>query len=347
MKPSALKLGVAGAGSIGCFLGGSLAARAGVDVVFLGRARVAAEVDASGLRLRSLGEDRGGLPPGAARVVEDPAALADRDLVLCCVKCGQTEEMARLLDAHLAPNAIVVSLQNGVQNTTVLREHLDGRRVVGGIVDFNVVSRGEGLFDRTTDGPLTLERPGSPAERALAVGLATAGLEVRPVADIVPHQWTKLLVNLNNAVSALSGAPTAVLLSSPGYRRVIAAVVAEGVAVLRASGIPLAPLRGLPARWMPAVLRLPTGLARLVLRRQMTVGADARSSMWEDLTRRRPTEVDHLNGEIVRAAARSGRAGAPLNAALVARVREAERVALGSPNLSPGALARAIGLPAR
>ncbi|MCB9735154.1 MAG: 2-dehydropantoate 2-reductase [Deltaproteobacteria bacterium] len=344
MDPSALKLGVAGAGSIGCYVGGELAARAGVDVVFLGRPRLAAELADHGLRLRALGEERGGVPPGGARVVVEPAALADRDLVLCCVKSAQTAEMARALTPHLRPGAVVVSLQNGVRNAVLLREHLDGRRVVGGIVDFNVISRGAGVFERTTDGPITLERPSSPAELALAQGLARAGLESRHVDDIGPHQWTKLLVNLNNAVSALSGAPTAELLLSRGYRRIIAAVVAEGLAVVRAKGVKPPALRGVPVGLMPAVLRLPTLLARLVLGRQIKVGADSRSSMWEDLTRGRPTEVDYLNGEIVRAAQAIPGVEAPLNAALVARVHEAERAGSGPPNLSAAALARAIGL---
>jgi 2-dehydropantoate 2-reductase len=88
---------------------------------------------------------------------------------------------------------------------------------------------------------------------------------------------------------------------------------------------------------MPTVLRLPTLLVRLVTGAQMKVDPEARSSMWEDLTRGRPTEVDYLNGEIVRVAARH-HTDAPLNARIVELVHTAERAGPGSPDLDAAAL---------
>jgi 2-dehydropantoate 2-reductase len=205
--------------------------------------------------------------------------------------------------------------------------------VVPGIVSFNVVSRGAGLFHRTMDGPLMLGRAPEPITRALVA----AGLEVELRDDLAPDQWTKLIVNLNNAVSALSGAPTRTLLQSPPYRRIIAAIVEEALRVVRASGVRPAKLRGVPIGIMPFVMRLPTPLVRIVTRAQMKVDPEARSSMWEDLTRGRPTEVDYLNGEIVRVAARVG-VEAPLNRRIVELVHEAEAAGPGSPNLAADAL---------
>jgi 2-dehydropantoate 2-reductase len=145
------------------------------------------------------------------------------------------------------------------------------------------------------------------------------------------------MVNLNNAVSALSGAPTRTLLLTPGYRRVIAALIGEALSVLRQAGIRPAKLRGVPVGVMPFVLRLPTSLVRLVTRAQMRVDPEARSSMWEDLTRGRPTEVDFLNGEIVKLAEKVG-GEAPLNRRVVELVHRAEKATAGSPELDPEAL---------
>jgi 2-dehydropantoate 2-reductase len=149
----------------------------------------------------------------------------------------------------------------------------------------------------------------------------------------LPEQWTKLLINLSNAVSALCGVPTRELILSPGYRRIFAALVEEGVRVLRAASIRPAWLRGLPVSVMPRVLRLPTPLVRVVAARQARIDPDARSSMYQDLAKGRATEVDFLNGEIVALAERIG-AAAPFNRRIVELVHDAERAGGGNPQLS-------------
>ncbi len=335
--PPRLRLAVIGAGSIGCYVGGRLLAADAAEVVFIGRPRIGAELAAHGLTLR----DVDGAAPvvAAARITfaTEVAAAADCDGVLCCVKSAQTEEVARDLAAVLRADAVIASLQNGVGNAAVLRAHLPGRTVLAGIVSFNVVSAGDGVFHRTMNGPLMFEAPPDAAARALTDALSATGLDVTLRADLAPDQWTKLIVNLNNAISALSGAPTRTLLLTPGYRRIIAAVVGEAIAVLRAARIKPARLRGVPIQLMPHVMRLPTPLVRVVTRAQMKVDAEARSSMWEDLSRGRPTEVDYLNGELVRLGARVG-AATPLNARIVELIHAAEAQGPGSPALSPEAL---------
>jgi 2-dehydropantoate 2-reductase len=181
-------------------------------------------------------------------------------------------------------------------------------------------------------------------QRELVAALEQAGLDVELHRDLARHQWTKLLVNLNNAISALSDAPTRELLLSPGFRRVIAAVMREALRVLHVAGVRPARLRGVPVGLMPFVLRLPTPLVRLVTRSQVKVDPDSRSSMWEDLARGRPTEVDYLNGEIVRLAEQHG-IDAPLNRRIVELVHAAE--GKGSPKLDAAALWTSITPPAR
>ncbi len=331
-----LRVGVMGAGSIGCYVGGKLLAARAADVLLVGRERLQKKITVHGLRVRGV-EGDGEVPPDRVRYETDPASLAACEVVLVCVKSAQTSEVAEQLASILPTEALVVSLQNGLRNAEMLGEHIDPSRVVPAIVGFNVVSVGDGVFHSGLSGPLVLEdRSGTLFGRTIAA-LRRTGLPVETPVDIRPEQHTKLLVNLNNAVSALSGAPTRSLLLTPGYRRAVAAIVQEGVDVIRASGVRPAPLRGVPVGLMPKVLRLPTPLVRLVTRAQMKVDPQARSSMWEDLTRGRPTEVDYLNGEIVRLAERVG-AAAPLNRRVVELVREAERSGSGSPGLSPEAL---------
>ena len=190
-------------------------------------------------------------------------------------------------------------------------------------------------------GPLVIERSADVRAYQLVTLLAAAGFDVELVTDIRPLQWSKLIMNLNNAVGALSDRPTPDLLFIEGYRRILRALMSEALDVLRAAKVRTVRLGPLPITLFPVVLRLPSPLLRLVAGAQVKIDPEARSSMWEDLSRGRPTEVDHLNGEIVRLAESCG-ASAPLNTRMVTLVHEAEKRAAGSPKLSPEALWAAL-----
>lgn len=330
-----MRVGIMGAGAIGCWVGGVLQ-HAGAEVTLVGRAWLREELGAHGLHLEDL--DAPARHVAEVRVVETPAPLADCDHVLVCVKSAQTEEVARALAPILGPDTWITSLQNGVRNPGTLRAHL-GPRVTAGIVDFNVRRLGEGRFRRTMSGPIAIERHAAMA--GLVRALRDAQVVVQEYDDLAPTQWTKLLVNLNNAVTALTGSPTPALLASPEARRVIAGLIEEALRVVRGAGVRPAPLRGVPVGLMPKVLRMPTPIVRVITRRQVKVDAEARSSMWEDLSRNKPTEVEFLNGEIVRLAAQTG-AAAPWNELVVAWIHEAERRGEGCPDLPHATLLRAL-----
>lgn len=331
-----------GAGSVGCFLGGRLAlATSSLDVLFVGRERVAQEIAEHGLTVRDFGHPGASVPAGRFAFSSDVATLRECDVILCCVKSAQTASAARSMASAIAGDAIVVSMQNGLGNAPALREHLGERRVLAGIVEFNVVPQGAGVFQRTMSGPLTIEACNAPSWQRVVQAFREGGLAVTESREIVSAQWTKLLVNLNNAISALSGAPTRELLTSPHYRCAVAMVMGEGISVLRKAGIRPAKLRGVPVGWMPRVLTLPTPIVKLVTRAQMKIDPEARSSMWQDLQAGRKTEVDYLNGEIVSLAKKLG-AEAPINERVIALVHQAEAAGQGSPHLSGPALLAGI-----
>lgn len=336
-----MHVAIIGAGSIGCYVGGRLMHGGGVEVTLVGRRRFGEEIERWGLRAEGLDQTPAVIPADMVRYERAASAAKDADVALVCVKSAQTEEVARDLSEALPASTLVVSLQNGVDNPRVLGVHLGRDRVVAGIVGFNVVARSDGVFHRGMDGPIALERNPHEAFSPLVEALLRADVPVEVYDDLRPQQWTKLLVNLNNSISALSGAPTRELLMNGGYRRVVADVIAEGIAVLRAADVRPARLRGVPVGLMPHVLRLPDALARLVLAAQMKVDPQARSSMWEDLTRGRKTEVEYLNGALVRLAATNG-AEAPLNARIVELIHEAEEDGAGPPNLDPMTLRRVL-----
>ena len=325
-------IGMAGAGSIGCFVGGMLAA-SGRDVALLARPRVIEEVSRYGLRLTSYdGLDRT-MPAAGLLLSDDPAILRDAAIVLVTVKSADTPEIAELIARHAPEDAVIVSLQNGIGNVDALRANLPRHRVLGGMVPFNVVAIGEGRLHRATSGDIVVARDAAGTAQALSV----AELPVRATDDIAGVQWGKLVLNLNNALNALSGLPLRQQLAQRDWRRLFADQMAEGLGVIRAAGIrPVSPTP-LPMALTPHLLRLPDGLFNLLLGRTMQIDPHARSSMWEDLERRRRTEVDYLQGVILRTAAQQG-LQAPLTQRIVALVKAAEAAGRGSPGLTARAI---------
>jgi 2-dehydropantoate 2-reductase len=331
-----LKIGVLGAGAIGCYLGGRLIA-SGADVVLIGRSSLADEIARDGLRLSDYRGFEQRLRTEQVRVESRAEALHDRDVVLVTVKGGDTAEAAAALAALGRPDLIVVSFQNGVGNPAVLRAA--GLRVLAGMVPWNVLRRPGAWFHQGTSGRLVVEA-GAPV--ALLEAVRRAGLAIDARVDVVAIQWGKLLINLNNSVNALADLPIKQTLDDRGYRRVMAAIAREAVETLAAAGIPARLSPPVPPRLVPALLEAPDWLFRILARPMVRVDAHARSSMWDDLSRGRRTEVEALNGEIVRAAERVGRQ-APLSRAIVALVHEAEAGG-GSPGMSAATLAERIGV---
>ena len=322
-------IGIAGAGSIGCFVGGMLAA-GGRGTALLARPRVSAEIEADGLRPTSFEGFDQTIAANRFALSENPSVFGDAGVVLVTVKSADTAGMAEIIARHAPPDAVIVSLQNGVGNTAVLRNRLPGRRVLGGMVPFNVIALGNGRFHRATSGDIVIEQDVARTAEKLSV----PGLKMRPTDNIDGVQWGKLLLNLNNALNALADLPLRRQLSQRPWRRLFADQMAEGLAAIRAEGIkPVSPTP-IPVGLMSALLRVPNIIFEALLGRTMKIDPEARSSMWEDLQRGRRTEVDYLQGVITEIAERRG-LEAPLSRRIVELIRQAEQEAKGSPGLTP------------
>jgi 2-dehydropantoate 2-reductase len=322
-------IGIAGAGSIGCFVGGMLAA-GGRRVALLARPRVIAEIAAHGLRPTSFEGFDQTITRDRFALSENPSFFADAAIVLVTVKSADTAAMADVVARYAPSDVVVVSLQNGVGNTAVLRERLPGRRVLGGMVGFNVIALGQGRFHRATSGSVVIAQDAAHTAEKLSV----PGLSVQSTDNIDGVQWGKLLLNLNNALNALADLPLRRQLAQRPWRRLFADQVAEGLAAIRAEGIKPVSSTPIPIAWMPSLLRLPDSIFEALLGRTVKIDPEARSSMWEDLKHGRRTEIDYLQGVITEIAGRRG-LEAPLSRRIVELIRQAERDARGSPGLTP------------
>ncbi|KYH02037.1 2-dehydropantoate 2-reductase [Bradyrhizobium sp. DOA1] len=320
---------VAGAGAIGCFVGGMLAA-SGRRVALLVRPRVKIEIERFGLRLTDFNGSETRLGAGQVALSEDTSIFHSAGIVLVTVKSADTADVADQIAQHAPRDAVIVSLQNGVGNVAVLRERLDGRRVLAGMVPFNVIAMGEGRFHRSTSGDIHIGED----EASTALALSAPGLAMRASRDIIGVQWGKLIINLNNALSALSDMPLAAQLASRDWRRLFADQMAEGLAALKAAGIAPISATPIPMGWTPALLRLPDTIFNAILGRTMKIDPEARSSMWQDLKQGRRTEIDYLQGAVI-GLAEQNNVDVPLMRRIVALIKEAEVAGKGPPGLTP------------
>ncbi|WP_326534610.1 ketopantoate reductase family protein [Pseudorhodoferax sp.] len=290
-----MQVAVVGAGAVGCYYGGMLA-RAGHRVVLIGRPQHVDAVTAHGLRMQTLAFDE----QVRLQASTDPAAVAGADLVLFSVKSPATEATGRQLLPHLAPHALVLTLQNGVDNADRLRSVL-AQEVAAAVVYVATEMAGPGHMRHHGRGELVLE-PG-PRSAALAQALRAAGVPAEVSANARGALWAKLVLNCAyNALSAITQLPYGRMVEGVGVRQVMADLVAECLAVARAEGV-----------------ELPADIQQAVERLAQTMPTQS-SSTAQDLARHKPTEIDHLNGLVVRRGEALGIA-TPVNRAMWALVK--------------------------
>src|SRR6476469_5618744 len=229
------KVAILGAGSVCCFIGGAWAA-AGVPVTFIGRPRLSKDVDEHGLTLSDYAGWEARLAPGDVDYRCGPEALNEAQIIALCVKSGDTGKAADDIAEHGAPGATVISFQNGVSNIDVLEQGLRGRfEVARGMVPYNVAYLGKGRFHKGVAGDLYVEQRTAARQLSDAIGGGPAALKLSD--DMLGLAWGKLLINLNNAVNALSGRTLQQELRSRDYRRVLAASMREGLDLLERADI--------------------------------------------------------------------------------------------------------------
>lgn len=316
---SPLRVTVFGAGIIGCYLGGRLASHA--DVTLVGRPYVLDPIRSVGLTIESGSDDRIHVPPTALVLAETLESVRHADVVLVCTKAGSTSATAEFAP-YLRSDTVVVGMQNGLHSTDMLRHGANDSPVVAGVVPFNVARIGPATYRRTSAGEIRMAD--HPAVTPLLRTLSDAGVPVRPTDDIQAVLHGKVLMNLNNAVQALSGLPLRTQLLDRNLRHCVALCQTEANRVFTAAGVvPRVPIV-VPAGLLPTVLRLPTPVFRTLARAVLQVDADGTSSMHDDLIRGRPTEIDILQGEVVRMGRRLDVA-APVCTRIVELVHDAEK----------------------
>ena len=271
-----LQVAVLGAGAVGCFYGGMLA-RAGHRVTLIGRPQHVQVFEAQGLRMQTLAFDE----TVKLHASTEASAVTGADLVLFAVKSPDTETAGAQMREHLKPGALVLCLQNGVDNAERLRAVLTGVQVAAAVVYVATEMAGPGHLRHHGRGELVIEP--SPASERVAQALAAAGVPTEISDNVRGALWAKLILNCAyNALSAVGRIPYGELVQQPGVQDTMRDVVAECRAVAAADGVTL------------------PGDVDAAVRRIAETMPSQYSSTAQDLMRGKPSEIDHLNGHVVR-----------------------------------------------
>ena len=273
---SRLSIAVMGAGSVGCYFG-ALLARAGHPVTLIGRASHMQAISQHGLRLQTATEDLN-IPITTST---EASAVAGADVLLFCVKSTDTEAAAAQIKPHLAAHTQVLSLQNGVDNDRRLRLVLGLQPVAAAVVYVATAMAGPGHVRHFGRGELVIAP--CPQGDEIALQFSAANIPTQTSDGVLTALWQKLIINcVYNALSALTQQPYGWLIAQQGVPAVMQDIAAECKAVALADGVLL------PASVDEAVAAIAHTMPRQL------------SSTAQDLARGKPTEIDHLNGYVVR-----------------------------------------------
>jgi 2-dehydropantoate 2-reductase len=298
------KVAVFGAGAVGCYFGGMLA-RAGKEVTLIGRHDHVDAINTQGLFFKSINFEE----LIAVRASTEPSAVKHAQLVLFCVKSGDTDAAAASIAPYLVPDAVLLSLQNGVDNVERIRSFVRNEALAG-VVYTGVEMSGPGRLTHTGGGKVILGHLGGKADtrqqelvKKLAVLFMEAGVSASISSNIDVELWSKLVLNCAyNALSAIGRIYYGPMVAIPEIRRLMTDAVEEAVRIAEAKDIHL------PDNMLAATFDLAEVMPRTT------------SSTAQDIARGRHTEIEHLNGYLAREGEKLG-IPTPVNRALNALVK--------------------------
>jgi 2-dehydropantoate 2-reductase len=286
---SSLRIAIVGAGGVGGYFGGRLAA-AGNDVRFIARGAHLEALRTRGLIIRSF---KGDLHLPRVTATDDPAAIGPVDIALFTVKLYDAESAARLLKPLIGPETAVIPLQNGVDGTDIVSRAVGRQHTAGGTVYVAAVIDEPGVIRHTALEHLIfgeLDGARTPRLERLLDSCGSAGVQATLSGNVQVDIWTKFVrLSVFSGMTAVTRCPIGPIVADPELFEMVKAAARETMSVARAHGIPV-----------------PDSVIDDIDRAYRALPPHMKSSMLEDLERGRPLELPWLSGAVVRLARQVG-----------------------------------------
>jgi 2-dehydropantoate 2-reductase len=314
-------IAILGTGAIGSTLG-ALLNRQGQAVTLIGRPEHVHRIQTQGLHVDGAFGDFTVQVPAAETLDFQP------EIVFLTMK---TQDVVAAVQANrqFLEHALLVTFQNGLRSDELVAELLPATQIVSSVVIMSASYLTPGTVSVFYPGALVVGRPSAPVDRTVeeVATLLRRALPTKVSSNIIGAHWLKLLINLNNALPALTNLSLARIYADPYLRWLAVALMREGLHTAQKAGVRLESLPETPALLIRLLGRLPVGLSVRVLalsvQRVERLGPFYGSTN-QSLQRGRSTEIDYLNGEVVRLGAQLDVA-TPLNAGVVRLVHQVEQ----------------------
>ncbi|MFT5571864.1 MAG: 2-dehydropantoate 2-reductase [Cryomorphaceae bacterium] len=304
-----------GTGLIGGYVGGVFLSQ-GLDTTFLGRPK-SQNAMCNGLTVSNY--------LGHSANVDAPSFHSgdgQYDVIWVAVKCTAMTSIVDELGSLLKPSSTIVCCQNGLGSDQVIRDNFPNHQVLNAIAVFNVAQVSDDHLSKSTEGDFIIED--SESTRECFDQFSCDLLPSRLSLELNAEKWAKLQLNLANSVNALSDIPILDMLHTRGFRRIIAGMMNELLAVTDAKNIELPKMAAIPGKLLPLTMNVPNWLYKIMAKKVIAIDPKARMSMWWDLSGGRQTEIEYLNAAVVRAGKELG-IDCPINQRIVELVKSVER----------------------
>ena len=295
---------VFGAGLIGCYLGGVLTAL-GFSTGLVCRPNIKERLK-SGIRLTDYEHHQTHVQQldviNSDLISTDILPLKKADILWLTVKCTGIEPAITDIAPWVNKHTVIFCCQNGLGSDVLVKQTYPDNLVLRVMVPFNVVELSTGHYHRGSEGDMTIEHTDSSYAlvSSLVSKLHSELLPIKTTKDMNALLWAKLQLNLGNSVNALADIPVKAMLEQRYYRKVIALLMTELLNVADALDIKLPKITAVSAHKIPMILRLPNFIFSRVANKMLEVDPSARSSMWWDVSQGKPTEIEHINGAILK-----------------------------------------------
>lgn len=316
-----------GAGLIGGYMAGCFAAK-GLGVSVVGR---------ESMRQRFSGDfcvtDYRGHKATVSNIdfVHTGAREANHfDFIWLTVKCTGLDRALADMSPFVGSNTVILSCQNGLGCDSHVQQTFPNNVVRRVIMASNIAQESETHLHRGSQGDLFVEAYRCDDGRSLADTVSSDLLVAQNIHNMEAYSWAKLQLNLGNAINALADMPVKTMLEQRAYRRIIAMAMQELIEVAHAKGLSLPKMAAVPMQWVPKVLNTPDFLFALLGTKMMDIDPTVRTSMWWDLSLKRLTEVDFLNGAVVKHGYDLG-IKCPVNKKIVDEIHAVEQSSIRAP----------------